>query len=152
MNIPIFTSKTFAALSRSVDWMFHGGKEERFGNREKIMLHRDFVLRNSAAFALSCYWAHHHEEWLLMLFRDASGVIRHIACEAPDRTFVDAYGRCTEEQIALRLGMLVYASHCEEMDVLQLLGPNPAVLDAADDLRRRAEYSASWQKAAKPVA
>ncbi len=102
----------------------------------------DIALRDSAAIALSCYWAHDNEGWSLALFRDDSGVIRHVACRIPDGTFFDAGGSCHEDQIAHRLGVSVTAENCDEEDVRPLLGRNNAVLEAAEELRHRIERKA----------
>ena len=96
----------------------------------------DIALRDSAAFALSAYWARCDEGWTLAVFRDAGGVIRHIACELPDGTYFDARGRCSEEQVGGWLGVQVRVAQGGETDVQPLLGSNAAVLEAADELRR----------------
>jgi hypothetical protein len=97
------------------------------------------ALRNSAAFALSCYWSRYYEGWSLVLFRDVSGTVVHVACETPEGAFFDAGGYWNEDQIVQRLGMVVNVDNAEETDVQSLLGTNNAVLEAADDFRHRVE-------------
>jgi hypothetical protein len=152
MNIPSFTSRAIAVLSRGVDWILYSWRAGRRGARSAMPRQREITLRDSAAFALSCYWARYHDGWSLVLFRDASGAVRHVACETSECTFVDVLGRCTEEQISKRVGMPVTASHGEEIDVQPLLGTIPAVLEAADELRQHVEDKGSQREAATPAA
>jgi len=143
MNITSFANKAITVLCGSVNFARSSRKLSRRDTRAAMPQQKDFALRDSAAFALSCYWARCHEGWSLVLFRDASGVVRHVACQSPDCTYFDARGSCSEGQIAERLGVCVAASYAEEMDVQALLGHNAAVLEAADELRQRVEHKAA---------
>jgi hypothetical protein len=144
MNITSFAARAMALL-------YHR-KAEYGVTRAALPQQADIILRNSAAFALSCYWARCHEGWSLVLFRDAAGAVRHVACDIPEGIFVDACGRCSEEQITQRLGVSVAASHGEEADVQALLGHATMVLEAADDLRQRVERKAARQEVATSTA
>ncbi len=153
MNITKIASRAIAALSSRFDWIPYSWRAGRPGARLAMPCRRDMALRDSAAFALSCYWARYHEGWSLVLFRDTSGAIRHVACETPGGVIVDVLGRCTEEQISTRVGTLVTASHGEEVDIQPLLGLISAVLEAADELRQRVEEdNASRRETATPAA
>jgi len=111
----------------------------RRNTRNSTLKREELSLRNHAAFALACYWSHYYEGWSLVVFRDHSGAIRHVACEAPDGTFFDSGGYRTADQIVQRLRMSVTAENCDETDVQLLLNSNGAVLEAAEELRNRVE-------------
>jgi len=140
MDITTFATGAIALLCCAAVFARYCWKAVRRDTQGAMPRQEDIALRDSAAFALSCYWARCHEGWSLALFRDISGAVRHVACEIPDGTFFDARGHCSEDQIARRLGIRVTASEGEESDVQPLLGPNTAVLEAADELRRRVEH------------
>jgi hypothetical protein len=106
-----------------------------------------FALRDSAAVALSSYWSHYYEGWSLVLFRDPSGVVRHVACGIPDGRYFDAGGYCNEDKIAERLGIRVTAENCDEPYLQSLLGTNNAVLQAAEELRHNVERKAPLGRA-----
>ena len=148
MNKTSFVTRAIAGLIRSVNWAWYGRKAGRHGGSAAILRQGDISLRDSAAFALSCYWARYYEGWSLVLFRDVSGVIRHVACKTANCTMVDALGRCTEEQVAERLGMYISAAHGEEADVQPLLRRYNDVLVAADELRQRLDCEATRREVA----
>jgi hypothetical protein len=152
MNVSALLNRVIAVLSRRFDSMPDRCNTGQRGTPVAMPGPGEIALRDSAAFALSCYWTHYYDGWSLLLFRDGSGAIRHVACQTPDRTIVDVLGRGTEEQIAGRLGIAVTASHGEETDVQPLLGPNTGVLVAADELRRRSEHGAAQGETATPAA
>ena len=148
MNRTTFVTRVIARLSLTLNRALYCFKSGRRDTSVALLGQGDIALRDSAAFALSCYWARYYEGWSLVLFRDASGLIRHVACKTANRTIVDAHGQCTEEQIAERLGMYLSASHGEETDVQPLLRHHNDVLVAADELRQRLEHETTRQEAA----
>jgi hypothetical protein len=145
MDITSFSTAAFAVLCLGAVCALYWWRAPRGDTQRARPQHEDLALRDSAAFALSCYWARCHEGWSLVLFRDVAGVIRHVACETPDGAFFDARGSCSTDQIAKRLGLRVTASQGEESDIQPLVHANAAVMEAADELRQRVE-----QKAARP--
>jgi hypothetical protein len=69
-------------------------------------------------------------------------MIRHVACGMPDGKFFDSSGISNEDKIARRLGIRVTAENCDEVALQSLLGPNNAVLQAAEELRHGVERKA----------
>ena len=147
MNRTTFVTRVIARLSRTLNRALYCCKSGRHGTSQEVLGQGDIALRDSAAFALSSYWARYYEGWSLVLFRDVSGLIRHVACKTANHTIVDARGQCTEEQIAERLGMYISASDGEEADVQSLLRHHIDVLVAADELRQRLEHEATRREA-----
>ena len=143
MDTTTFTITIIAVLFVGTGCALYWWKAMRQDTQGVMPGQEDLALRDSAAFALSCYWARCHEGWSLVMFRDVAGAVRHVACEIPDGSFFDARGSCSKDQIAQRLGVRVTASQGEESDIQPLLRANTAVLEAADVLRQRVEQKAA---------
>ena len=150
MDITQFAARAMAALSRGLNRPLFGPKAGRGGTAAQQQA--TIALRDSAAFALSNFWARYNDGWSLVLFRDASGAVRHVACEDADGEYVDLCGRCSAGQISRRLGLELTPTHGDEADVQPLLGKIPAVLEAADELRQRVEQEADLREAQTPTA
>jgi len=151
MDITQFAAQAMAALSRGLKRTLFGENGGRGGADAAKPLRANIALRDSAAFALSNFWARYNDGWSLVLFRDASGAVRHVACEDADGEYVDLCGRCSAEQISRRLGLELTPTHGDEADVQPLLGKIPAVLEAADELRQRVDQEAELREAQTPT-
>jgi len=142
-DITTVVTGAFVGLCCVVAWVVIKRKSARRGAQDSTPKREGLTLRNHAAFALTCYWSHYYEGWSLVLFRDGSGAVRHVACEVPDGTYFDSGGNCSVDQIVQRLRVSVTAESCDETDVQSLMDSNVAVLEAAEEFRNRVEHKAA---------